>query len=68
MSHEKFLGTRLPLPLLVFLRRPCNIVNHSWESHGVTLDNFISQCVYRDLKKKKNVVGLTEFQRGLLCS
>ena len=68
MSHEKFLGTRLPLPLLVFLRRPCNIVNHPWESHAVTLDNFISQCVYRDLKKKKNVVGLTEFQRRLLCS
>ena len=68
MSHEKFLGMRLPLLPLVFLGCPCNMVDHSWESHAVTLDNFISQCVYRDLKKKKNVVGLTEFQRRLLCS
>ena len=68
MSHEKFLRTRLLRPLLVFLHHPCNIVNQSWESHAVTLDNFISQCVYKNLKKKKNVVGLTEFPQRLLCS
>ena len=61
MSHKKFLRTRLLLLLLVFLHHPCNIVNNTWESHAFTLDNFISQCVYKNLKKKENVIGLTEF-------